>query len=152
MNRIIAAGMLALGFYNLVSFGLQYRVLQTLNAGAYTASPKPEDRERMLLLRQRSLLSPWNDLGMIRAAYLTPDALQEKINLNTLLLRTWPSADNAFRQSILLAIDGREDEAKRLWSIAVHTYPSAKPEVLKVLEGMRIGLPGLNGFIDWARK
>jgi hypothetical protein len=154
MDRLTSALLILMGWALLAVVTLDYRVVQGMQeSGTFDGrQTTAAEKQKMLDIHNHSLLAAYVDLGVIRTANMTPDSLKQKLSMNSRLLRTWPSGDVAYRQSVLLAIAGRTDEGCRLFKLATAAYPAGRDITLDQLNSLKLGMPKLERFIQCANR
>lgn len=156
--RTIVALILLLGGFTLFNLGLDYRRLeQTLNrpGGAGSTSDMLETLDTLSRLHRESLLSHYVDL--VYAYRLRPDreALQEKILVCQRAVRFSPVGRIAYKLAILLALDGRSEEAAAALRRALAAHPAMREEAaaqIAELSGTYPELSALRSQLKQARK
>jgi hypothetical protein len=154
MDRLTSALLILMGWSLLVVITLDYRVVQGMQeSGTFDGRQTTNaEKQKMIDIHNHSLLAAYVDLGVIRTANMTPDSIRQKLSMNTRLLHTWPSGDVAYRQSVLLAISGRTDDACRMFHLASAAYPAGRDITLDQLNSLKLGMPKLDGFIQCASR
>ena len=105
---------------------------------------------RLLELERRSMLSFLVELGFARAIEVDRTRLADKLALNTLVMRVFPEADVAYRQSLLLALSGEGAQAQVLWDRASRLYPaSARAWIDRARAGSQ---PELDALVQYAES
>jgi O-antigen ligase len=127
-----------------VSFWLyfDYLRIEGLSVNIFTAG---SGGDRMVRVRESlreisgpSLLQPYVDLGLASAEPLGRERLAEKLARNSRVLRFAPTREIAYRQAVLLALDGQAAAAQAQLSRSATYYPgflATFAHVLKELEG-----------------
>jgi O-antigen ligase len=136
VGRLSVAAILLLGLVTLAQLRSGYQQLeQTLRIrpAASTSSGQASAADRSAFERMRdtlvavhggSLLSPYAELFMSSLIEVNDDHLREKLELNTRVMRFVPIGMVAYRQSLLLAQSGRQDEAMAVLEQAIWSYPA----------------------------
>lgn len=121
---------------------LDYSRMEGISFNVFTASPAGDRmvrvRETLTEIEARSLLKPYVDMGLAGAEPLARDRLAEKLARNTRVLHFVPSKEVAYRQAVLLALDGQEEGARSQLNRAMTYYPGFRTtfnRVLRELEG-----------------
>ena len=119
-----------------------YSRIEGLSVNVFTTG---SGGERMVRVREtfkevegRSLLQPYVDLGLANAEALGRERLPEKLARNSRVLRFAPTREVAYRQAVLLALDGQADAARAQLARSATYYPgflATFARVLKELEG-----------------
>ena len=95
-------------------------------------------RDALKEVEGHSLLQPYVDLGLANAEALGRERLPEKLARNSRVLRFAPTREIAYRQAVLLALDGQAGAARSQLARSAAYYPGFLPtftRVLKELEG-----------------
>jgi len=90
--------------------------------------------EQLLRLRESSLFGPYLERIASEAIVLDEAALEDKLALNTQVMRAYPVPSVVLRQVALLALSGRDTEAVRVLRGAARVYPDSVRQWLPVLE------------------
>lgn len=157
-GRLVLAMVVVLGVLSFANVYRDYRILQSLQGlQAQQSSSAPEsgdDRTRILLgLQGRSLFAPYVELALVRRMLLNPERLQDKLLLNSRVMRFAPTNDLAYRQAILLAMSGDDDAARVHWDLAVANYPRDHDGVVALVRALASGgMPGLEQLLQHAQK
>ncbi len=115
----IGAVLLALYLKDYVRFDLASPV-----SGSRSLAPDAEvgrDRESLAEL-SRGLLAPRTELWLFAAFPVDENHLSQKISVGQRVLRLWPAPDVVARQSVFVALQGRDAEASELLEQALRTY------------------------------
>ena len=92
----------------------------------------PLDIDRVLQqVRQESLLAAYSDFAYALAIVLNRDAIDEKIELNTLVMHFAPTQEIVYQQALLLGLKGQEGEAQRMLKRALVIYPAGVSKFLQ---------------------
>ncbi len=92
-------------------------------AGRSLGSDAEYRRDLDTLSQLRSgLLGPRAELWLFLALPLDPGTSARTLEIGNRVMRTWPTRDVVVRHSILLALAGREEEARTLFRKAVRTF------------------------------
>lgn len=148
-GRLIVALILLLGGFTLFNLGNDYRRLeQALNrpGGAGSTSDMLETLDTLRRLHRESLLSHYVDL--VYAYRLRPDreALQEKILVCQRAVRFSPVDRIAYKLAILLALDGRSEEAAAALRRALATHPAMREEAAAQIAELSATYPELGAL------
>jgi len=127
-GRTLVAVILLLGLATLVQLNSSHRDL--LKAVAiYPESP--EDRVALASIRDalvevhgRPLMAPFAELPLSGQIEVNGDRIEEKLALNTRVLRFMPIGPSAYRQTMLLAQANQLEQAKTLLEQAIWSYPN----------------------------
>jgi hypothetical protein len=136
------AAVVIVGWAICLSLYFDYARIEGLSVNVFTAG---SGGDRLLRVRESlnevegySLLQPYVELGLANAEALSRDRLQEKLVRNTRVLHFAPTREIAYRQAVLLALDGQVDAARTQLARSATYYPGFLPtfaRVLKELEG-----------------
>ena len=132
LDRVAYSGAAVLAAWALATALIDYRRLEEI-----TLAPRTVLRqEQLLALHGKSLFTHLVEFDLSRT--ISPDEwhLGDKIALNGRAMRYLPKADMVYRQSLLLALDGRWDEACRQWDLAVAAFPGEREAATKLLRDL----------------
>ncbi|MDO9052692.1 MAG: Wzy polymerase domain-containing protein [Gallionella sp.] len=125
--RASLAVMLLLGLFSLLQLRSGYQQLKdTLAirpASATAAAEVQQIRSGLLAVRRGLLLSPYGELFMSSYHEVNKDRLKQKLVMNERVMRFMPVASVVYRQALLLAQNGQQAQAQRVWERAVWSYP-----------------------------
>lgn len=121
--------MLVLGGISLVRVADSYNQLENL----FRARPMPSvaEIERVLQhVRQESMLAPYSDFAY--AAAIVPDRarIDDQQWLNQSVMRFAPTREVAYREAVLLAVQGNAPQAQTMLKRALAVYPSGAEDLL----------------------
>ncbi len=152
LERIALAGASVLAVWTLGVVVFDYRRLEGLaRPGPATAGQVEQFRDTALALHRTSLFAHLVEFGLARTIRLEPEGLADNIALNGRAMRYLPTADVIFRQSALLALSGKLDEAFRIWDLGAAAYPAEAVVVARRLEDIaREHQPALNALVEYA--
>jgi O-antigen ligase len=151
-GKLILMAMLLLGWMAAANIYQDYRTLQSLHRiqprEPGGAAGEGGDAATVLLeLQQHSLFSPYVELALSRLIVADGRQIKDKLVLNEAVMHFIPTPDVVYRQAVLLALDGRIDEAKNQWDLAEKNFPSSSAGVIASMEGLRernsAGIPEL---------
>ena len=100
-----------------------------LPASAADHSAFERARDGLVAVHGGSLLSPYAELSMSTLIEVKEEHLKEKLELNTRVMRFAPIGAAAYRQALLLAQAGRQEQAKAMLEQAIWSYPEDFPGV-----------------------
>lgn len=127
VGRMSVAAILLLGLITLVQLHGGYRrleqVLAMRPASAADRSVFERVRDGLVEVHGGSLLSPYAELFMSSLIEIKEEHLREKLELNTRVMRFAPTATVVYRQSLLLAQAGQQEQAKTTLEQAIWSYP-----------------------------
>jgi len=120
--------------------------------GARGESLVRSDLEELMSLRENSLFAPYFERIASEAIAVDERDLDEKLALNTQVMRAYPTPSVALRQVALLALSGRDREAARILRGATRVYPRWVRAWLPELEKLARGRPErFSGLLALAR-
>lgn len=127
VGRLSVAAILLLGLMTLVQLRSGYHQLEkTLAirpASATDRSAFERTRDGLVAVHGGSLLSPYAELFMSSLIEVKEEHIKEKLELNTRVMRFAPIGAAAYRQALLLAQAGRQEQAKAMLEQAIWSYP-----------------------------
>jgi hypothetical protein len=148
-----AAAALMLGWFACITVMSDYQALrdfQVFRRRAILEEGTDAVTRRLLELERRSMLSFLVELGFARAIEVDRTRLADKLALNTLVMRVFPEADVAYRQSLLMALSGEGAQAQVLWDRASRLYPaSARAWIDRARAGRQ---PELDALVQYAES
>lgn len=128
VGRLSVIAVLLLGLVTLMQLRIGYRqlesALQIRPVSAADRSAFERTRDTLVAVHSGSLLSPYAELFMSSLIEVNDDHLREKLELNTRVMRFVPIGMVAYRQSLLLAQAGRQEEARTTLEQAIWSYPT----------------------------
>jgi len=129
--------MLLFGFFSLIQVREGYRKLErTLAPDKSTPSATaPDRRSQLAAVHEIPLLLPYAELFQSSMMVVSGQNLEQKLALNSRVLRFAPIASVAYRQALLLAQNGQLEQAKIIWEQAVWSYPNAVKQS-QLLQGL----------------
>ena len=151
VSRIAIAGIALTIVWSLVSVLGDYRRAERLGIVGQTTLERNERILEAARVAGGSMFGNFLELGLSRTIVIDPEALEAKLQLNTRVLRAFPAADVAYRQSALLALSGDLEGAYRHWDFAVSAFPhgaSAMEETYA--KRVSIGLSRLAPLVEYA--
>lgn len=138
VGRLSVAAILLLGLVTLVQLRSGYQqleqVLRIRPASAADRGAFERTRDGLVEVHSGSLLSPYAELFMSSLIEVKDEHLREKLKLNTRVMRFVPIGMVVYRQSLLLAQGGRQDEARIMLEQAIWSYPGEFIGARKQLE------------------
>ncbi len=149
---LIAGGLTARGVWSdYRDFERWYLEIQAKAARGERSEEK--DFETLMALRENgSFFSPYFERLLSDAMEIDERGLNNKLALNTQVMRLYPVPSVVHRQIVLLALAGRDDEAARTLRGAVRVYPEWTRKWLRNLEGLAHDRPArLGGLLASAR-
>ncbi|HEU0188907.1 MAG TPA: Wzy polymerase domain-containing protein [Gallionella sp.] len=127
-GRLSVAVVLLSGLVVLIQLNHGYRDLQHTLA-IYPGSREDYDavariRDGLVKAQSSMLLSPYAELPLSSQIVVNDKQLEEKLALNTRVMRFMPTDTVVYRQVMLLAQDNRQEQAKSILEQAIWSYPS----------------------------
>ena len=127
MGRLSVMAVLLLGMLTLLQLRSGYRqledVLQIRPVSAAGQSAFERTRDGLVDIHRGSLLSPYAELFMSSLIEVKDEHLKEKLELNTRVMRFVPIGRVVYRQALLLAHAGQQEEARDMLEQAIWSYP-----------------------------
>ena len=127
VGRMSVAAILLLGLMTLAQLrGGYHQLEQTLAirpASAADRSAFERTRDGLVEVHGGSLLSPYAELFMSSLIEVSGERIEEKLKLNTRVMRFAPVGAVAYRQVLLLAQAGRQEQARAMLEQAIWSYP-----------------------------
>jgi O-antigen ligase len=126
MFRAVTALALALGWLHLLAIVGSYRDFERLVFETRREEQGAGEREfgaRILELHREPLLKPYVELALTFGVVVSESDLTEKLELNARVLRFAPIGLVAYRQALLLAMNGEREAALRQLDLAARAYP-----------------------------
>ena len=126
-GRLSVAAILLLGLMTLVQLRGGYqqleRTLAIRPASAADHSAMERTRDGLVAVHGGSLLSPYAELLMSSLIEIKEEYLKDKLELNTRVMRFVPTGAVVYRQALLLAQAGQQEQAKSIMEQAIWSYP-----------------------------
>ncbi len=127
IGRLSVMAVLLLGVLTLLQLRSGYRQLEgVLQIRAVSATDQvafERTRDELVDIHRGSLLSPYAELFMSLLIEVKDEHLKEKLELNTRVMRFVPTGRVVYRQAMLLALAGRQEEARAMLEQALWSYP-----------------------------
>ena len=127
VGRMSVAAILLLGLMTLVQLrGGYHQLEQTLAirpASAADRSAFERARDGLVEVHGGSLLSPYAELFMSSLIEVSGERIEEKLKLNARVMRFAPVGAVVYRQVLLLAQAGRQEQARAMLEQAIWSYP-----------------------------
>lgn len=140
IGRLSVAAVLLLGLLTLIQLRTSYtqleRVLRLHPASAADRTAAERLRDGLMEVHSGSLLSPYAELFMSSMVEVTEERKQDKLALNTRVMRFVPIATAAYRQSLLLALNDQPQQAMAVMEQALWSYPEDFDNARRQLEGL----------------
>ncbi len=148
---VLAGGLTARGVWSdYRSFERWYLAVETKVARGGT--PGSGDLDDLMKLREGSLFGPYFERIASEAIAIDEEGLGDKLALNTQVMRAYPMPSVVLRQVVLLALSGRDADARRTLRAAATLYPQWTREWLPTLEKLAGDRPArFSGLLDLAR-
>ena len=128
-GRMSVVAILLLGLLALMQLLSGYRDLEQVQAirsvSGVEAGASGSFREKLVALHGGSLLSPYAELFMSSLVEVNEDHLKEKLALNTRVMHFVPIGVVVYRQALLLAQAGQQEQAKIILEQAIWSYPNS---------------------------
>lgn len=143
--------MLVLAWVSVVNIGRSYRDLEELlylRGKKFVLHDEADARrfhESLLKIHQDSLLAPYIELAYSNTIILDNDHIDDKLSLNTRVMRFAPVPNVVFRQPILLALRGDLEAARTQFGYAVTSNPVYLKPILHLLK--KHANPAFDGMI-----
>ena len=122
--RWVRMGSLAVGAAILSTVVIDYRFLRSFDDVSRPAQVPQDAVAHLARMRGFSLLGAYAGVGLHRGIDFGPQWMSEKLALSEDVVRVFPLPDVVYRHALLLAAQGREDDARRWWRRAETSYPS----------------------------
>ncbi|MDP4027726.1 MAG: Wzy polymerase domain-containing protein [Gallionella sp.] len=134
-GRLSVAAILLLGLMTLAQLRSGYQQLErTLairpaastssgQASAADGSAFERTRAGLVAVHGGSLLAPYAELLMSSLIEIKEEYLKDKLELNTRVMRFMPTGVVAYRQALLLALAGQQEQARTILEQAIWSYP-----------------------------
>ena len=127
IGRLSVLAGLLLGMLTLLhlhsGYGQCEDVLQIRPVSAADQSAFEHARDGLVDIHRGSLLSPYAELFMSSLIEVKDEHLKEKLELNTRVVRFVPIGRVVYRQALLLAHAGQQEEARDMLEQAIWSYP-----------------------------
>ncbi len=127
IGRLSVAAMLLLGLLTLLQLRGSYRqmeqVLKMRPASAADHATAGQIRDGLIAIQSDSLLSPYAELFMSSMIVVNENRIKEKLELNSRVMHFVPIGTAAYRQALLLAQDGQQQNAMTAMERAIWSYP-----------------------------
>lgn len=96
-----------------------------------------QDMDRVLQqVRQESLLAPYSDFAYALSIAPSRELLDEKIALNTQVMRFAPTQELVYRHALLLGLQGDSAAAQAMLKRALYVYPAGAGNFLQTWAGL----------------
>jgi O-antigen ligase len=120
--------------------------------GARGTPPDPRDFAALMALHEGSLFAPYFERLLSEGMEIDERGLDDKLALNSQVMRLYPMPSVVHRQIVLLALAGRDGEAERALRAAVRVYPERTRKWLPALDLLARDRPArLAGLLASAR-
>jgi O-antigen ligase len=126
---------LGLGWLNVITMLHSYRGFERLlhRAAVRDTTLGPEFQASLAPLLREPVLRLHVERALAGSMSISPDRLQDKLEVNTRAMRITPSPFTVYRQVFLLALSGRHQDAAQLLDQAGRVYPGRLAEVNNAL-------------------
>lgn len=140
VGRLAVLAMLLMGLLTLGTLRNDYQRLEQVVA-VRPASGAPAEsfehaRNSLLEMSAGSLLAPYAELFMSSLIEVNDQHLQEKLALNSRVVRFVPISLVVYRQALLLAQSGQQESARNILVQALWSYPEDFPEIRRQMAGL----------------
>ncbi|TAN84743.1 MAG: hypothetical protein EPN14_01765 [Gallionella sp.] len=126
-GRMSVASILLLGLLTLLLLRNGYHQLEHIlamrPASAAGSGALERTRDGLAAVRRGSLLSPYAELFMSSLIEVNGEGLDEKLELNTRVMHFVPIGVVVYRQALLLAQAGQQEQARTVLKQAIWSYP-----------------------------
>lgn len=152
-RNLFAAGAVAGSIFlgsTLVDY-FKFDLASPVATGRSLASDRETGRDRATLAAlSNGLLAPRSELWLFLSFPLDHANLTEKLSIGSRVIRFWPSRDVVVRQSVFLALAGRDEEAVSLIRKAVRSFGKQRGEIADTIrsapvEAGAVLVPALSG-------
>ncbi len=127
VGRMSVVAVMLLGLMTLAQLRSGYQqmeqILKIQHASAADHTAFERTRDGLIAIHGESLLSPYAELFMSSLIEINDDRLKEKLELNTRVMRFIPINMVVYRQALLLAQAGQQEQAKAVLEQAIWSYP-----------------------------
>jgi len=127
VGRMSVVAVMLLGLMTLAQLRSGYQqmeqILKIQHASAADHTAFERTRDGLIAIHGESLLSPYAELFMSSLIEISDDRLEEKLELNTRVMRFIPINMVVYRQALLLAQAGQQEQAKAVLEQAIWSYP-----------------------------
>lgn len=139
--RAVSLLLLVGGLFNLGLLWREYRAFEGLFRATAPALPAPEQAALLSRLHRNPLLRHYVEVAYTLPARPRIDELDRQLYANTRALRFAPVDSLAWRQALLLALAGREAEARQAVALAAAAYPQPPQDYREALRRFAIVQP-----------
>ncbi len=127
-GRLSIVVILAMSMLTLFQFSSGYRQLKqvlALPAASGNAAVSGQTiHKRLMNVRGVSLLAPYAEFYISSLVDVNDNHLDDKLMLNSAVIRFIPSGQVAYRQAFLLAQAGQQEQARKVLEQAIWSYPN----------------------------
>lgn len=116
----------------------------------YTDLATPERAGLIVKARMNPLLRPYAELVLTVAMPLNRDNIEQKLQVSARVFRTFPDARRAYQHVSLLALAGREEEARNLLRMAISAYPEGLERFME--EAEKLPDPRLSRLLEVSKN
>lgn len=128
VGRMSLATVLLLGLLSLIQLHVGYHQLKmALTGRAASATIAKFEPSQGGLHALNGVLSPYAELYMTSSIEVNEERIQAKLALNSRVMRFAPIEQVAYRQAFLLAQNGQQVQARRVYEQALWSYPENAP-------------------------
>jgi O-antigen ligase len=126
-GRATVLAMLLMGLLTLIQLQTGYQQLKdTLAirpASGHAAEAFQLTRDGLIAVHAGTLLTPYAELFMSSLIEVNDENLKEKLEMNTRVMHFVPTGAVVYRQALLLAQAGQQEQAKTILEQAIWSYP-----------------------------
>jgi O-antigen ligase len=111
---------------------------------ALTLAPPAEARRDAATMHEltHGLMAPLAELWIVVGAPLDRNELADKVAMSERVARFWPANAVIVRRAVFLALDDKNEDARRLLARALKTFPRRSSATIRILEQARTADPG----------
>lgn len=125
--------LIAAGAFYLVSVLGNYRDFERLFARGAAQPGTSEFSAIAARAHREPLLRPYAEMAISNAMNFDRDRLDEKLAINSRVMRFAPLAGVSYRQAVLLALSGERELAERQLARSARVYPQELPAAIKFM-------------------
>lgn len=155
IGKLVTILILVLGWGVLVAIEQDYQQLESTMPTRDNQNRSLTGSNRNILqgLHQRTLLSPYVDYALSSMMELNQEKLELKLKINQRVMGFHPSAPVTFKQAVLLALNGKHEEAIKQAENAALAYPNELERFANSLRLLKIEYPEfIEPLEDWANR
>jgi uncharacterized membrane protein len=155
IGKLVTILILVLGWGVMVTMEQDYQQLESIMPTRDNQNRSLTGSNRNILqgLHQRTLLSPYVDYALSSTMELNQEKLELKLKVNQRVMGFHPSAPVTFKQAVLLALNGKHEEAIKQAENAALAYPNELERFANSLRLLKIEYPEfIEPLEDWANR